>query len=296
MKNELFYNFILGNAFDEIKKLSDNSIDLVITDPPYFIDGMGEDWDKKTLTKKTKKAKVIGSMPVGMKFDVEQGIKFQQFMEEISKEIYRVIKPGGFYFSFSQARLYHRLGIAIENSNFEIRDMICWVHEGQPKAFSMDHFVRKMKISENEKKEIIKELEGRKTPQLRPRVEPIVLAQKPKEGTFIQNWLKFKTGLINTSVLIDGLFPSNVMEIQRPSKKEKGEDNTHLTVKPIEIIENIINIFSKEGQIVLDPFFGSGTTGIACFNTKRNFIGFEIEEEYLNISKGRFESVYNGRK
>lgn len=271
----------------KLKDFKENSIDCVIIDPPYFIDGMGNNWDVEKLENKASKAKVIGSMPVGMKFDPQQGIDLQNFIEKISKEIYRILKPGGFYLCFSQARLLHRMAIGIENSGFEIRDMLIWKRENQPKAFSQDHFVRKMNIPQEEKDKIINSLQGRKTPQLKQEAEPIVLAQKPREGTFINNWMKYGVGLIDVNeTLIPGKFPSTIMDVP----KENSVKIKHFTVKPVALIAHLIKIFSKENDIILDCFMGSGTTGIACKETNRNFIGIELNEEYFNLAKNRIEN------
>ena len=263
-----------------MKNIPNEFIDCVITDPPYFIDGMDNNWDIEKLNNKVKKANVIGSLPVGMKFDPKQGIELQRFMEEVSREIYRILKPGAFYLSFSQGRLYHRMGIAIENSGFEIRDMLIWKREGQAKAFSQDHFVKRMNISDEQKAEIIKKLGGRKTPQLKGQSEAIVLAQKPKDGTFINNWLKYEVGLIDVSQSLDGKFPGTIMEVEKPKGKER--ENKHICLKPIKLLEHLVRLFTKEGQIVLDPFMGSGSTGISCLNTNRKFIGMEINKEYFD--------------
>lgn len=266
--------------------LPSNCIDCVITDPPYFLDKMGDNWQLDKMKESASKGKVVQSMPVGMKFDPQQGIELQKFMEDISKEIFRILKPGGFYLAFAQARLYHRLGIAVENCGFEIRDMAVWKREGQAKAFSQDHFIKKRNIPEAEKEKIIVELNGRKTPQLKPQIEPIVIAQKPKEGTYVDNWLKYKIGLIDTTISLDGMFPGNVMEVP----KEKN-NIPHFTVKPVLLMEHLIKIFSPEEAIICDPFMGSGTTGIACKHTNRKFIGIELNNEYFQLSKERINSV-----
>lgn len=266
-----------------LTQIKNSSIDLIVTDPPYFIEGMGDDWDKDRLSGKRYKDSTVKSLPGGMKFDPEQGKKNQVFSEKIGTEYYRILKPGGFLISFSQARLYHRMTVGFENCGFEIRDMIAWTYEGQAKAFSQNHFVRKMKISEEEKEDIIRNLGGRKTPQLKPMIEPMCLAQKPKEGTFIENWKKYGVGLVDTGVTWNDKFPGNVIYCPKPSKKEKGFDNEHLTVKPLKLIEHLIKLFSKEGDTILDPFLGSGTTAVACKNSNRKFIGFEINKEYYDI-------------
>lgn len=268
-----------GDSLNFLQTLPSDSVDACITDPPYFIDGMGNNWDVNTLNTKTSKSKVIGSLPVGMKFDVQQGKDLQEFMTKVSKEIYRVLKPGGFFLSFSQGRLYHRMAVAMEDCGFEIRDMLVWKRDGQAKAFSQDHFVKKMSISDKEKESILASLDGRKTPQLRGTSEPIVLAQKPKEGTFVNNWLHYEVGLIDTKVSLDGKFPSTIMEVSKPKGEERGE-STHLTMKPIKLMEHLIRLFTKEDAIVLDPFLGSGSTAIACLNSNRNCIGIELNEQY----------------
>lgn len=275
-----------GDCLIMLKKIKSESVDACITDPPYFIDGMGNSWDVNILKNKTMKSKVVGSLPVGMKFDPQQGKKLQAFMEEVSKEIFRILKPGGFYLSFSQGRLYHRMATAIEDCGFEIRDLLVWKRDGQAKAFSQEHFVKKMKISEKEKQKIIFSLNGRKTPQLRGTSEPIVLAQKPREQTFVFNWLKYGVGLVDTSVSFDGKFPTTVIEIPKPNKKERS-GSSHLTMKPISLMEHLIKIFTKESAIICDPFLGSGSTGIACYNTGRRFIGIELDNGYFKEAKER---------
>lgn len=277
---------LCGDCLEILPTIDDNSIDCVITDPPYFIDGMGDDWDKNHLEKKSKKSKVIGSLPVGMKFDPQQGKKLYDFTLKYAKEILRVLKPGGFFLVCNQPRLSHRSVCAIEDVGFEIRDVITWVRNGQGKAFSQDHFVKRMDISEEEKNEIIKSINGRKTPQLRGLHEDIVLAQKPKDGTFVGNWMKWKVGLVDFSYKIDGLMAANVMNVSKPSGSERKESD-HMTMKPVALMEHLVSLFSKENDVILDCFMGSGTTGVACKNLNRNFIGIELDENYYKIAQER---------
>ena len=69
----------------------------------------------------------------------------------------------------------------------------------------------------------------------------------------------------------------------------------HPTIKPLDIIEKLIRNSSNENGIILDPFMGSGTTGVACVKNKRNFIGIEINKEYYNIARNRIENEINMR-
>lgn len=285
----------LGDALAQMRALPDESVHLIATDPPYFIDGMGSDWNRQSLNTRTGRAGVIGSLPVGMKFDPAQARAFQAFMEPIAEQAMRILKPGGFFIAFSQARLYQRLAVAAEDAGFEIRDMLAWNYEGQAKAFSMDHFIRKMNISEAEKKALLDSIGGRKTPQLKPQLEPMVLAQKPRIGTFVQNWAEHGTGLVDTTASLDGKFPGNVMTVPKPTKEEKGPGNEHLTVKPVRLMEHLINLFSAPGHLVLDPFLGSGTTGVAAIKAGRDFLGVEIDPTYAKIASNRISQARRER-
>ena len=272
---------------DAMKQLEENSVSLILTDPPYFIDGMGEDWNSEKLTSRVKNG-VIGSLPVGMKFSVEQGRDLQQFLTPIAEEWMRIIRPGGFCLVFSQNRLAHRTAIALEDAGFEIRDVLLWRYEGQAKAFTQEHFIRKRKLPAEEKERLIQKLAGRKTPQLKPQGEMIVLAQAPREGTFVDNWDKWETGLIdvNNPVINAQQFPGTVI----PSNKPK-ERFGHMTAKPVDLLQHLIRIFSAPKSLVFDSFAGSGSTGVAAILEGRNFIGFEIEVEMADRAQERIKAT-----
>lgn len=271
-----------------LKNIKDSCVDCIITDPPYFLDNFDNKWNTDRITSRTKLSKAMPSLPAGSKFDRKQGEDLERFMTPVSEEMFRILKPGGFLLSFSQGRLYHRMAIAAENAGFEIRDMYIWYRDNQTKAraFSQDHFIKKMDISEEEKERIIKELGGRKTPQLRSTSEAIVMAQKPKEGTYVDNWLKYKTGLIDVSFSLDGSFPGTVMKVDKPTYIERNGCG-HPTMKPVKLLEHLINIFTVKGAVVCDPFMGSGSAGVACCCTGRNFIGIEINKDYYDYAKER---------
>ena len=77
--------------------------------------------------------------------------------------------------------------------------------------------------------------------------------------------------------------------LNQSDKKKYG----HPTVKPQAILENLVVNSSQEGEVVLDCFMGSGSTGVACLNTNRNFIGIELDEGYFNIAQNRIEEATN---
>ena len=224
-----------------------------------------------------------------MKFDAGQGKRLQAFLEPVFEQLIRILKPGGFMLVFSAPRLYHRMAIAADDCGFEIRDQYVWqfTHRAQFKAFGMAHFLEKrVDIPDKERKRLAKDMDGRKTPQLRPQFESILCAQKPREGTFLDNWKKHRTGLIDSRQSLTGNVPATVMSVEKP---RRDRYNCHLTPKPVEICEHLIKVFSCERQVILDPFLGSGTTCLAAYKTKRLGIGVEINPEYVSIAERRLE-------
>ena len=273
-----------GDCRIGLRELPADSVHFVATDPPYFLDGMDANWDKSKLQKRVKPG-VIGGLPGGMKFDRRQTRELHDFMFAVAGELFRVLKPGGFVAVFSQARLSFAVGGALDAAGFEVRDMLAWRYEGQAKAFSQDHFVHKMNIGKAAKAHILKQIAGKKTPQLKPQFEPITLAQKPKDGTFVNNYLAHRTGLISPDQSLLGAgFPGTVLEVPKP---KTGKKFGHMTVKPVLLMRQLIQLFSEPGQVVLDPFVGSGTTAVAAVNDDRRFIGFEIDPDYVAVAKAR---------
>ena len=108
------YNILQGNCIDALKTLPENSVDSVVTDPPYELGFMGKSWDSTGIA----------------------------FNPKVWKEALRVLKPGGYLLAFSGSRTYHRIAVAIEDAGFEIRDQIMWVYgSGFPKSMAVDKAV-----------------------------------------------------------------------------------------------------------------------------------------------------------
>jgi len=191
-----------GDCLKVLPTLEENSVDSIVTDPPYELGFMGKKWDA-----------------TGVAFNVD-----------VWREAYRVLKPGGHLLAFSGSRTYHRMAVAIEDAGFEIRDQIMWVYgSGFPKSMAIDKQLDKQLGVEREvvgrnpnsrenstkdntlfesgtvgktdyitkpSSEEAKKWEGWGT-ALKPAHEPIVLARKPLEGTVVNNILKHGVGGIN---------------------------------------------------------------------------------------------------
>ena len=135
-----------GDCLAVLKTLPDNSVDSIVTDPPYGLEFMGKDWDK------FKKGDNIAGGTTGI--DTPFGRKralpafyqltndtlhaFQDFTNQWATECLRVLKPGGHLLSFGGSRSYHRMACAIEDAGFEIRDMVEWIYgSGFPKSLNV---------------------------------------------------------------------------------------------------------------------------------------------------------------
>jgi site-specific DNA-methyltransferase (adenine-specific) len=160
----------LGDCLEVLKTLEDNSVDSIVTDPPYGIGFMNKEWDspqkhKELIERENKRSQERfeeGKSPVkgGFSKGVQPGLPiggakegrwFQEWCEEWAKECYRVLKPGGHMLSFSAPRTYHRMATAFEDSGFQIRDQIMWVFgSGFPKSHNIGKAIDKIQGNERE--------------------------------------------------------------------------------------------------------------------------------------------------
>ena len=148
---------IQDDCVKAMKQLKDNSIDAVITDPPYGLEFMGKEWDtfdKAQFGRKGAEGK--NDLKVKKNFNVLPRYKsggLYEFTLEWATEALRVLKPGGYLLSFGGTRTYHRMAVAIEDAGFEIRDMIEWVYgSGFPKSLNIGKAIDK--LQGNKRKEL----------------------------------------------------------------------------------------------------------------------------------------------
>lgn len=304
-ENDLY----IGDCLELLDNLADHSVDFTLTDPAYFLDKLDNHWDR-TVVHGTRHQGTVKSLPPNMRFDPEHGHRLYRFYLEVSRKLFRVMKPGAYFISFAAPRLYHRTACAVEDAGFLVRDQFLWLYpQNQVKAQGMQNFLKKAKwLTDEQKGQLVMDLAGWKTPQIRSNHEPMCVAQKPLEGTFVKNWHDHKVGLMNCNLRVgDDKFPSNVMFtgpfetdgdeflaaiarhflIGKPSREEKGEYNDHKTVKPLEMCLHLIALTTPPGALVLDPFVGSGTTCAAAILLGRRFYGFDLEADYVKIAKRR---------
>jgi len=144
---------IQGDCIEEMKKLPDNSVDAIITDPPYGLEFMGKNWDKFKEGKNIaggntgKDTPYARSKPTPAFYQLqnEDMLNFQKFNLNWAKECLRVLKPGGYLLSFGGSRTYHRMASGIEDAGFEIRDCIMWLYaSGFPKSLNVMKQIEKV--------------------------------------------------------------------------------------------------------------------------------------------------------
>ncbi|EQM70023.1 site-specific DNA-methyltransferase [Pseudomonas tohonis] len=187
---------LLGDCLEELRTLPAESVDSVVTDPPYGIRFMGKAWDGKDIedraaARRSKPSRDSGCGATGGhrsvaaeagKYDLTPAAMraFQEFSFAWAAEAFRVLKPGGHLLSFASPRTYHHMAVGIEMAGFEIRDQIMWVFgSGFPKSHNLKDGY-----------------EGLGT-ALKPAHEPICMARKPLVGSVAQNVAQHGTGAIN---------------------------------------------------------------------------------------------------
>jgi DNA modification methylase len=304
----------LGECENILPKLSENQFHAVITDPPYNLTFMGEEWDNK------------GS-----------GHDFQKWFMTCAEAMLQVAKPGAHLLSFGGTRMWHRIACAIEDAGFEMRDTIMWVYsQGFPKNRGGD--IGKIVG--------VKQWEGWGT-VLKPAIEPIIMARKPLVGKAIECVLENGCGGINidgcrvgtdvvgwsgggagtgktwnesncglrqggearpvagrwpTNLIHDGsdeatrLFPEGADRYFYSAKADHtdrahGGEVAHPTVKPLDLMRYLVRLVCAKGTVVLDPFAGSGSTICAAIEEGVYGVGIERSKEYADIAVDRLKET-----
>ena len=234
------------DCFKILPHLESNSIDCIITDPPYFLSNDGI----------TCKAGKMVSVNKGA-WDKRKGFdEIFSFNLNWIEESYRLLKEGGTLWVSGTFHNIYIIGSIIDSMNdFKILNNITWIKTAPPPNLSCRFFTHS--------------------------TETILWVRKGKKSKHYFDYeLMKKTN--------DGKQMKDVWTIGRPKKKEK-EFGKHPTQKPEELIERMILSSTKEKDIVLDMFNGSGTTGVVSFRNNRKYIGIELEKEYYRLTEKRIE-------
>lgn len=284
----------VADGISTVKSLDDSSIHLILSDIPY---GIGADeWD--VLHNNTNSA-YLGKSPAQTKAgavfrrrgkplngwseaDRRIPIEYQRWCESFAGDWLRVLKPGGSAIVFAGRRLSHRCIVAFEDAGFTLKDTLAWLREAAP------HRAQRISVIFSRRGDIAsaEQWEGWRVGNLRPTFEPILWFVKPyRIGTTIaDNVLSHSVGAYNENAFVaHERTPDNVLR----SGFASGEGRLHVAQKPIKLMGALIELTSLEGQTVLDPFCGSGSTLVAAKRLGRHYVGFDINEEYVSVAKDR---------
>jgi site-specific DNA-methyltransferase (adenine-specific) len=189
-----------GDCREHLREIKSNSVDSVITDPPYGLEFMGKEWDKLWTKRDARTDSSIGRKNdpfIGARVDKYMtGLEAQHWHYEWLKLIYRVLKPGGHLLVFGGTRTYHRMACAVEDAGFEIRDCITWIYgSGFPKSLDISKAIDKMY---GEEREVVAP-----NPNDRPNAPPQFIYQEERRANPItspstpeaQTWDGWGTGL-----------------------------------------------------------------------------------------------------
>jgi site-specific DNA-methyltransferase (adenine-specific) len=284
-----------GDCHDFLGKLDNESIDLFLSDIPYGI--CLDEWD--VLHSNTNSA-LLGQSPAqvgksGFKrrgkpingwsqADRNIGNEYREWCEKWGALVYPKMKKGASLFVFSGRRTIHQVINAFENIGFLLKDTLVW------KKPSAHHRAQRVSIIFERRgmEDMAIKWEGWRVGNLAPIFEPIAWFVKPYKigGTITDNILENEIGALNIDeCLINGNSPTNLLEFDYRA----NEKRIHEAQKPLSLIEFLIRLTTKEGQVILDPFMGSGTTAVAAKRLKRYFICFEIDRSFCEVASTRLQ-------
>ena len=296
-----------------LPELPENSVEAIVTEPPYGIGFAGEAWDGGSLT------------------DAET---FQRWTTSWATEALRVLKPGGWLAAFGNPRTTHRLVAGVEDAGFEVRDQLLWLYaNGVPKSHHRaDGLGSALKPAYEPVLLARKPIAGTLDASLAahgtgalqidatrvPRREggqgfwpanvalthgphcrqgrcqpdcPVALVDaEPRPGREISRlFYTPKASRGEREAGCEALALREVPIYPRGGGSMRLVRNTHPTVKPLALMRWITRLLCPPGGTVLDPFAGSGSTGAACALEGRRFIGIERDERYVPVACARIE-------
>lgn len=288
-----------ADSREVLTTLEPASIDAVVTDPPYQFDGgfMGQSWDRNS------------------------GAFDPTFWELVRA----VTKPGSYVAAFGGRRTWHRLAVALEDAGLEIRDTLMWLYTTgnvtakdttlkpawEPIVLAQVPSKRSLKATVEEHGTGYLQIDESRIPYLDADDLAKTQAKNPGRTDTVTSGV-YGTGRAQQMVNSEGRHPSNVLVDEyvaealgrerrffpcpKASRRERDAGlsieqgiarNPHTCVKPVAMMAWLVRLLCPPGGIVLDPFAGSGTTGVAAVDEGREFIGIEREEIYAQTMQLR---------
>lgn len=251
--NKYLNKIIKGDCISSLKQLPDNSIDLIFADPPYFMQTEGE-------LLRTDGTVFDGVNDKWDKFKDYQ--EYDEFCFQWLKECKRVLKNTGSIWVIGSFQNIYRIGYIMQNLGYWILNDIIWSKPNAVPNFGGTRFQNSH--------------------------ETLLWCSKSKESKFTFNYKTMKH--LNNDKQDKSVWDISIC-IGNERIKDSNGKKAHNTQKPEKLLYKIILSSSKPGDIVLDPFFGTGTTGAVAKRIGRNYIGIEREEKYISVAEERIKKV-----
>ena len=244
-----------GDCLKVLAKFPENSIDMIFADPPYMLSNGGF----------TVHAGRRVSVNKG-EWDKSGGLKKDfEFHLEWIKAVKRVLKPSGTLWISGTYHSIYQCGFALQVAGFHILNDISWFKPNASPNLSCRFFTASH--------------------------ETLIWARKDKKGRHTFNYNLMKNGSWPEDQLKKpGLQMRSVWAMGTPKTAEK-KFGKHPTQKPEDLLKRIVLASTNKGDLIVDPFTGSSTTGIAAHLNGRNFIGIDTDEKFLDVSIKRFEDL-----
>ena len=246
--------YILGNTLEELEKIKDQSVDMVFSDPPYNLQ----------LSKKLYRPDLTVVSGVNDNWDKFNNFKdYDTFTEKWLTETKRILKPDGCLWVIGSYHNIFRIGYVLQNLQFWILNDIIWRKTNPMPNFRGTRFTNAH--------------------------ETLIWAANSKSSKYTFNYQTMKKLNGNKQMRSDDWLINICSGKER--LKDINKQKIHNTQKPEELLIRIILSSTRSGDIVLDPFFGTGTTGAVCKKLGRKFIGIEKSATYLKEAKKRILKV-----
>lgn len=247
---------IQGNCIDNMNKLPENSIDLIFADPPYNLQ-LGGDLSRPD------NSVVNGVTEEWDQFDTMDA--YDLFTHDWMQAARRILKPNGSFWVIGSYHNIFRVGTVLQDQQFWIQNDIIWRKTNPMPNFRGTRFANAH--------------------------ETLIWATKTEDARPTFNYDAMK--MMNDGVQMRSDWTLPICTGMERLKKKNG-DKAHPTQKPESLLHRVILSTSNPGDVVLDPFFGTGTTGAVAKKLGRDFIGFEMEEEYIIHARRRIEKINTG--
>lgn len=193
------------------------------------------------------------------KWDISNGLEENYiFTQRWLRECQRILTQNGTIWVSGTSHIIYTVGSAMQSLGYKILNNIAWFKVNPPPNLSCRYFTHS--------------------------TETIIWAAKNKNSKHCFNYELMRK-------LNNGKQMLSMWSIKAPPTEEK-KYGKHPTQKPLKLLDRIVLASTKTGDVVLDPFCGSGTTGIAAYRENRKFIGIELEEEYLKLSIKRLKDEF----